>query len=309
MSGGAFDTVLPPLPGPVLVEAGHYTLARTPGPEAVLIPGFGSAAALTSPSTRATFSRALGLVQALRDAGTRADLGLMVGDLVLPAGARPAGGAWALPPSYRALLSEAGIPADEVQVWGEAYARNQGKRRLLDEAETNAEATYARGGWALLADGDARLLASDASLDWEGDVRAAVLARGPVPLCPLVFAGLKRALFQAGYQAHVAIYALADDPWIDVKLRAAAAAFSQLTRGPVGPQVDLLLRDSSAAARPRVWNPDELREPGERPWPAFLAELRHYHPGVHPLESPCPTPPPPSAPPCPPGTASSRCSS
>jgi hypothetical protein len=286
----------------VLVEGGHYALARGSGGEVIDVPGVGAASALTTDTTRETFARAADLVRTLRARGVGAELGLMVGDLALPSGARPAGGVWALPPSYRALLGD--LPAP--RVWGEAYARNQGKRRLLDEADPDAEATYTAQGWALLRDGEHLLLASDASLEWEGDVRAAVLGRGRSPLCPLVFAGLKRAIFQAGFQSHVAVYAAADDAWIDAKLRAAAAAFAQLYRGVSGPQVDLIRYDGDP--RVRRWDPAELRAPGELAWAEFLAEVRRHHPGAHPLEAPCPTTSSPSIPAClPAGTNSRSC--
>lgn len=107
-----------------------------------------------SSRARPTFRAAVEEVVARRAAGERADLALMVGDLAVPRGERCCG-AWALPPSYREELASAGLAADEVVVLGEAFCRNQGKRRLLDDARragTPPEATYAAQGWALVAD-------------------------------------------------------------------------------------------------------------------------------------------------------------
>jgi hypothetical protein len=194
-----------------------------------------------------------------------------------------------------------------VVVWGESYCRNQGKRRLLDEARRrhpSARETYASWGWALLHDPTGILLVSDASLEWDGDVRAAVLTRGPAPLCPLVFAGLRRAVFQAGYARHQAIYARADDPWIDVKLRAAATTVAQLRLGDVGEQVDRILL-GPGHEQVSAWSTADLVSPGERAWPDFLDEVRAHHPGASELEIPCP----PTAPSPPPARRSPRTTS
>lgn len=284
--------------GPTLVEGGHFTLValRPDGGdgEPLAVPGGGSWWAGTTETTRLCLARAVEEARRVRELGRPARVGLMVGDLALPAGCRPAGGAWALPESYRAIVAAGGLAAEDVIVWGEAYARNQGKRRLLDEARRrhpDPRATYAAWGWALLHDTEGIRLASDASLDWEGDVRAAVLTRGRSPLCPLVFAGLKRAIFQAGFARHVAIYARADDPWIDVKLRAAAAVVAQLRRGAVGEQIDWILSTADSSPSVATWSAPDLVAAGERDWHEFLAEVREHHPGLSDpseLENPCP---------------------
>ena len=283
--------VAPPS-GPVMVEAGHYTLVArgTEAHEAVDVPGAGRWWGTTTDTTRLTLALAAAEVRRVREAGRWARVGLMVGDLALRSGARPLGGPWALPESYRSILVAHGLDdPDDVVVWGEASVRNLGKRRLLDVARHrhgSGAATYAAWGWALLHDADGIRLASDASLEWEGDVRAAVLTRGLTALCPLVFAGLKEAIFRAGYGRHVAIYARADDAWIDVKLRAAAAAVAQLRLGAVGEQVDRIL--VGAASTDTTWSAAELVVPGELDWPDFLAAVRAHHPGVSELENPCP---------------------
>lgn len=279
-----------------MVEAGHYTLhsrGSEADTEAVDVPGAGAWRAATSDTTRASFARAADEVVRLRACGEAARLGMMVGDLALAGGARPAGAAWALPQSYRAILSSRGLSDADVNVWGEAACRNLGRRRLLDAARhrhASAPLSYAAWGWALLWDADGIRLASDASLEWDGDVRAAVLTRGVAALCPLVFAGLKEAIFRAGYRRHVAIYARADDPWIDVKLRAAAAAVAQLRLGNVGDQVDRILVGTGWTDA--TWSPADLVAPGELEWPDFLAEVRAHHPGASELETPCPSNPP-----------------
>lgn len=305
MSNESPTAAPPPRGGPVLVEGGHFTLAARPadvgGGEPVDVPGAGRWWAGTTETTRLCLALAIEEARRLRATGSTARIGLMVGDLALPAGGRPAGGAWALPPSYRAMLADAGLDPGEVLVWGEAYARNQGKRRLLDEARhrhPDGRKTYAAWGWALLHDPSGIHLASDASLDWDGDVRAAILTRGISPLCPLVFAGLKRAIFQAGYARHVAIYARADDPWIDVKLRSAAAAVAQLRLGAVGEQVDRIVLSPGSVPAEIAWGPGDLVAAGERDWSDFLAEVREHHPGASELETPCPTTAPSSRPAC-----------
>ena len=302
-------------PGATMVEGGHFTLRadRSGGGEGELVrvPGAGLWWAGTSDTTRLCFALAAEQVRDLRVRGQRARLGLMVGDLAVPAGSRPVGGAWAVPPSYRAILAANGLDRGEVTVWGEAYTRNQGKRRLLDEARhrfPHAAQTYAAWGWALLHDDDGIRLASDASLDWDGDVRAAVLTRGIAPLCPLVFAGLKRAIFQAGYARHVAIYARADDPWIDVKLRAAAAAVAQLRLGDVGEQIDRIVLSAASPPTETRWLPADLVAAGERPWPEFLGEVRLHHPGTSELEPACPPMAPSSPPACGATKTTSPCS-
>lgn len=166
-------------------------------------------------------------------------------------------------------------------VLGEAYCRNQGKRRVLDEARVRAAdpvRTYREGGWALLADAGGLRLVSDASLDWDADVRSVTLTRGAAPLCPLVFAGLKRWLFQRGYTEHVAVYALADDAWIDGKLRGGATALAQLWPGPVGAQVHRLLW-ADAFVDERIDRADVVA-PGERTWDEFFEAARRLHPGL-----------------------------
>jgi hypothetical protein len=298
--------------GPVLVEGGHFTLAAraTGAGEPVDVPGLGRWWAGTTETTRLCLALAAAEVRGLRASGRDARLGLMVGDLALPAGRRPVGGAWALPESYRAILPEHGLAAGEIVVWGEAYCRNHGKR-LLDEARHRhaiGRASYAAWGWALLHDAGGIHLASDASLDWDGDLRAAVLTRGISPLCPLVFAGLKRVIFQAGYTRHVAIYARADDPWIDVKLRSAAAAVAQLRLGVVGEQVDRILLSPGSTPAETCWIPSDLVAAGERDWPDFLAGVRTHLPGATELESPCPTTAPSSPLPCGATRARSPCS-
>ncbi|MFZ5477576.1 MAG: hypothetical protein ACOZNI_12440 [Myxococcota bacterium] len=292
-------------PAGTMFEGGHFTLAARAGVgEPVPTPDAGAACALTTDTTRRCFAIAVDAARAARARGERAGIGLMVGDLALAS--RPRGGAWAIPPSYRAVLADAGLAETDVVVWGEAYARNQGKRRLLDAARAlDPRETYTRQGWALFAGGDGAVhLASDASIEWGDDARGAVLARGATPLCPLVFAGLKRAVFQAGWAAHVAVYALADDPWIDVKLRAGAVAVAQLRGGRVGMQEDWLIA-ADAAPRARRWAADELVAPGERAWDAFVAEVAHAHPGLTPLEDTWRASP---TPPCGATSATSRCS-
>jgi len=253
------------------------------------VPGMGRWWAETSETTRRCVAAAAEEVQSLRAVGTVARLGLMVGDLALPAGKRASGAAWGLPATYQAVLREHDLSAADVVIWGEAACRNLGRRRLLDAARhryASGRASYATWGWALLRAGDGIRLVSDASLDWDGDVRAAVLTRGPAALCPLVFAGLKEAIFRAGFSRHVAIYARADDPWIDVKLRAAAAAVAQLRLGDVGEQVDRILVGTGLAAS--TWSAADLVAPGERAWADFLAEVREHSPGASELENPCP---------------------
>ena len=278
----------------MLVEAGHFTISARPFDgitgERLDVPGIGGMTAGTTDTTRQCFALAVAEVRALRAQGTDARLGLMVGDLALPAGHRVPGEEWALPLSYVEILDAAGLDPADVLVWGEAYARNQGKRRLLDEARrrhAGGRTSYAQFGWALLHDADGLRLASDASLEWDGDVRAAALTRGNAPLCPLVFAGLKRAIFQAGFTRHVAIYARADDPWIDLKLRAAAAIVAQLRLGAVGEQVDRIVSSPSSPPAQCVWTAADLVAPGERTWPEFHAAVRAHHPRSVELEFPC----------------------
>lgn len=292
-----------PDPRPIMVEAGHYTLSSRGNDaetEAVDVPGAGRWRGATSETTRRCFALAAEEVRRLRAAGSPARLGLMVGDLALPGGSRPTGASWAVPGSYRALLVERGLDADaDVDVWGEAACRNLGRRRLLDVARHRnvpGAASYAAWGWALLRDADGIRLASDASLEWDGDVRAAVLTRGLAALCPLVFAGLKEAIFRADYRRHIAIYARADDPWIDVKLRAAAATVAQLRLGTVGEQMDRILAGSGWTDA--TWSAADLVAPGELDWPDFLAAVRSHHPGVIDLASALPNTAPETA--CPP---------
>ena len=262
-----------PAAGPVLVEGGHYTLGRGGAP-------------VLSETTIWTFARAAAEVAELRRADRAATVGLMVGDLALPSGRRPAGGDWAVPDAYRPALDAAGLTLADVQVWTESYARNQGKRRLLDAARRDHDPrqTYAAEGWAFFVTSSGELnVVSDASLAWDGDLHGAVVTRGVSPLCPLVFAGLKRAVFQAGFPVHVAHYALADDAWIDEKLRAAAAVAAQLRRGNVGMQIDRLYR-VGPDPHDRTWDPRELVAPGEEPWEAFLASVRSVRPDLSPLD-------------------------
>ena len=281
----------PPAPAlRVLVEGGHYSIGATPSADGELLelPDGRRCTAMTTESTQACFATAAREALRLRAHGTPARIGLLVGDLALPGESRPSAGSWALPPSYRTILAEAGLTPEDVSIYGEAYARNQGKRRLLDEVLARSEPpeeTYRREGWALFhGDRDEICIASDASLDWEGDVRVAMLARGPTPLCPLIFAGLRRAVFQAGFGIHWAVYAIADDHLIDRKLRAAAAAVAQLRGGRVGAQKDTLFLASQAQpALQRTWELDELVAPGERPWSTFVECVRAHHPQFHPF--------------------------
>lgn len=278
-------------PAPILVEGGHYTLwPDSAGGELVEVPRHGGWSARVTPTTRSCFERACHEVREARKAGLRADVGLMVGDLALPAGARDAPTAWALPASYREVVRDADLDVADVRIWGEAFARNQGKRRLLDDARHRGllgADTYAAYGWALLDDGGVTRLASDASLDWDDEVRTAALARGVAPLCPLVLAGLKRAIFRCGYASHVAIYAYEDDTAIAIKLRAAAAIVAQLWHG-AGVQIDRL--GLAGEFTTHVWDLGELVAPGARTWAAFLAEVRAMFPAAVPLEEACPTP-------------------
>lgn len=268
--------------GSTLVDGGHFTLAPPGGlGEAVTDPAGARWSAGSTETTGACFAEAARLVQERRRAGDAAQLALLVGDLVVPAGERHEGGSWALPPSYLDLLRAAALGPEDVVVLGEAYCRNQGKRRVLDAARANAadpERTYAEQGWALLADDHGLRLVSDASLDWDADVRSVALTRGAAPLCPLVFAGLKRWAFQRGYAAHVAVYALADDGWIDQKLRGGATALTQLWPGPVGAQVHRLLW-ADAFVDDEI-DRAELLAPGELPWGAFFERAQRVHPGL-----------------------------
>lgn len=268
--------------GGTLVDGGHYTLAAPVGPgERVRAPDGAVWGAGATETTRRCLAEAARIVVEKRRAGERADLAVLVGDLAIPAGARPRGGAWAFPGSYLEILEAAGLAPDDVVVLGEAYCRNQGKRRVLDEARlrgADPERTYREHGWALLADAGGLRLVSDASLDWDADVRSVTLTRGAAPLCPLVFAGLKRWLFQRGYAGHVAVYALADDGWIDGKLRGGATALAQLWSGPVGTQVHRLLW-ADAFVDERVDRADVVA-PGERSWDEFIDAARRVHPGL-----------------------------
>jgi len=266
-----------------LVDGGHYTLrpAEAPG-EPVVSPDGTRWSGTVTDTTCATLRAAAREVQALRGRGSRADLALMVGDLAVPAGLRAPGGPWALPAPYREILAAEGLAPAEVRVLGEAFCRNQGKRRLLDEARARApapERTYAEQGWALLADPVGLRLASDAALEWDAEVRVVALTRGPAPLCPLVFAGLKRWAFRNGYDVHVACYALDDDPYVDAKLRAGAAAVAQLLGGAVGEQIHRIASASGAVTEER-FAPDELVAPGECTWDVFFARARAAHPGI-----------------------------
>jgi hypothetical protein len=267
---------------PTLFEGGHFTLAvEAAGGERVTLPDGSPWWAATTDTTRACFADAVD--EARRSDG---DVGLLVGDLRVPSGRRPAGGDWAIPASYRRILKAAGLGLDRVRVWGEAYARNQGKRRLLDPAldrGVDPRETYAAHGWALMShdDGGVRLV-SDASLDWDGELRAAVLTRGVAPLCPLVFAGLRRAVRQAGYARHVAIYALADDAYIDVKLTAGVVAAAQLG-GALPTQI--LRLDYAGTAIERGFEAAELVGPGALAWDRFLDEIRRVMPGLRPLDT------------------------
>jgi hypothetical protein len=276
--------------GPVLIEGGHYTLAdaRVAAGDLVNLPGGQRYAAPMTPTTIRCFAEAARQVALLRATGTGAAVGLMVGDLGVPAGQRPPGGAWAIPETYRRVLTAHGLGTRDVHVWGEAYARNQGKRRILDESvrlHPSPRRTYERYGWALMVgeDGGIRLV-SDASLDWDGAAKCAVLTRGDSPLCPLVFAGLRRAVMQAGFRTHVAVYALDDDGWIDVKLRAGAVAAAQLTRGSLPDQV---LRVSFAEIPPREerWYARDLLCAGEAPWEEFLKMVLRVLPDSRPLDA------------------------
>lgn len=280
--------------GPVLVEGGHYTLnlEACPGAEAITLPGSGAAWAWTSPTTIQTFALGVREVVGLRARGVAAALGLLVGDLALARGRRPPGGAWALPGSYLQILGASGLDPAEVCVWGEAHARNQGKRRLLDIASRDAPATYAREGWALLQDGEHVRLLSEASLDWDGELRAAVLAKGHTPLCPLVFAGLAWAIARGGFRTHLAYYALPDDGWIDVKLRSAATAFAQLSPGEPGTQIHALVAEVGQSPIFRTLRREDLVGPGERPWAEFFAEVRSIYPDIQLMEVACPRPAP-----------------
>ncbi len=296
--------------GGALVDGGHYTLYRagTPG-EPVVLPDGRSWTAATTPTTRAMFRAAAHEVVARRAAGDRADLALLVGDLALPAGERSAG-AWGLPPSYREELAGVGLAAEEVVVLGEAFCRNQGKRRLLDDvrrAGAAPERTYETQGWALVADPVGLRLVSDVSLDWDAEVKAVALTRGTTPLCPLVFAGLKRWAFTRGYAEHVAIYALTDDAYIDSKLRAGATAAAQLLGGRVGPQVHHVCWEDGEFPVERLL-PDELVAPGERPWAEFWARAQVLHPGLCRIEEATWTARPRRASGCETGSPSSPCS-
>ncbi len=370
--------------GPLLVEGGHYTLTRGAADdiagETVVLPDGSSWSAGTTETTQWSFAAAIDAARAARSVGRTARIGLLVGDIALPPGERPVGGAWALPASYRSLLEAAGMTDADVWVIGEAYARNQGKRRLLDEVKgrRSPEQTYAEEGWALLTDGKELRLASDASLAWGGGVRSALLLRGAAPMCPLVLAGLKRAIFQAGcasgakqgswaggpgrplagrrgeglhqtllkcasrakqgswvgappsglpgageglhqtlekYVEHRAWYALADDSFIDVKLRAAATTVAQLKSGDVGVSEHHVR--VGAGVHVERFEPGDLVAPGELPWAVFLREMCALFPGLEPLrsseekESWSPSPPPASTSTTTPAdacTARSRCS-
>ncbi|MES2642473.1 MAG: hypothetical protein V4850_23520 [Myxococcota bacterium] len=235
----------------MLVEGGHYSLGRDGAP-------------VLSETTIRTLAGAAAEVVAIRRSGGSATLGLLVGDLALPAGSRPPAGEWAVPHPYREVLLGAGLDLTDLRVWTESYARNQGKRRLLDEARRRHDGprTYAAEGWAFFVGHSGELtVVSDASLDWDGDLHGAVVTRGVSPLCPLVFAGLKRAVFQAGFTRHVAHYALADDAWIEEKLRAAAAIAAQLRGGRVGTQIDRLYR-VGPDPHDRTCAPARARRPG-----------------------------------------------
>jgi hypothetical protein len=261
-----------------LIDAGHYTLwPMKQGGERISLPDGDTWAAATAYTTRACFEAGVCELTLRRRQGESAALALMVGDLGLPAGRREMG-PWMIPGSYREILAQHGLLPDEVKVLGEAFCRNQGKRRLLDEARARAaspEQTYTEQGWALLADEVGLKLVSDASLQWEGDLKAVALTRGSdVPLCPLVFAGLKRWAFRQGYTEHVAIYALADDPYIDVKLRAAAAATAQL-QGRAGEQLHRLIEGIEER-----FTQLELVEPGSMSWSRFWSRARALHPGL-----------------------------
>jgi hypothetical protein len=266
-------------PGRALIDAGHYTLhPGYPGGEPLQGPAGGSWVAATRDTTRACFEAGLLELERRRGRGERADLALLVGDLALPAGCREAG-AWMIPGSYRDILAAHGLGPEDVRILGESFCRNQGKRRLLDEARArgqNPEQTYTEHGWALLADAVGLKLVSDFTLEWEGALKAVALTRGTdVPLCPLIFAGLKRWLFRQGYTEHLAIYALADDPYVDVKLRGAAAATAQLQNGRAGEQVHRLLEGIEER-----FEPSELVAPGSMSWSRFFSRARGLHPGL-----------------------------
>jgi hypothetical protein len=269
-----------------MVEGGHFTVAGSGASnESVVCPDGSVWHALTSASTRACFRDAIREARALGESGIVAQVGLLVGDLALPGGERPVGGLWAVPPSYRSIANEEGFDLDGLRVWGEAYARNQGKRRLLDEVlhrDPDPQQTYAQFGWALVRDEDGGLsIASDASLEWDTDIRAAALTRGPAPLCPLVFAGLKRAIHQAGFRTHVALYALEDDCWIEAKLRAGATAFAQLNGGRAPLHVQRV-RFASGQLHEEICDARELVAPGQLDWTAFVRDLERLLPGRSP---------------------------
>ena len=109
----------PPNDGPVLVEGGHFTLAARPPDaargEAVQVPGAGLWWAGTTETTRLCLKLAVEEAGRIRAGGGAARIGLLVGDLAIPAGSRPAGGDWALPESYRAILAAANVETQDVE--------------------------------------------------------------------------------------------------------------------------------------------------------------------------------------------------
>ncbi len=279
--------------GPTLVDGGHYTLLPLGYTgERVALPDGTSWVAGTTPGTRASWAEAVAQVVARRGRGEPARLALMVGDLALPPGSRPRGGPWAIPPSYLVALGD--LDPEDVVVLGEAFCRNQGKRRLLDPVRDRGappERTYEQQGWALLADGSGLRLVSDASLDFDGDLRVVALTRGSAPLCPLVFAGLTRWAFRSGYTAHVAVYALCDDPHIDIKLRAGATAAAQLLGGAIGPQAHRIAWSEGQSFVEDRFDPADLVGPGQRDWIEFYELARRAHPGLCRIEEATWSPP------------------
>lgn len=267
----------------VLVDAGHYPICLPADGVGETVGAIDQPiVARTTAASLRTFAAGAARVRALHDAGVPATLGVLVGDLAVPAAARPRG-VDGLPPSYRAVANAHGLLPEAIALRSEASARNRGKK-LVDRARhgyAGAEATYRHRGWAFCTDGNTLAVATDRTLEGNEGLVMCILVRGDRALCPAILLGHQQLIARDGFTEHEAIYSSVDDPHIARKLWASTHAL-----GAIAPDLEQLVAhthiiesDERGSMRTVHYTGARLHAPGELPYRTFAADLTSAAPG------------------------------
>lgn len=290
--------VSPPL---WVIEGGHFHIKRRVAPVSVALTRSQWAEASWEPvrlGEQTLYARvtagALRTLDAMIDdvrtqqaQGLRVQPMILVNDLAVPPALRPRIVGW--PDAIGRRLAASGI---EPLMIRESEARNRGRtraRELIDDAESDPEACYARRGYGIVHrmqfDPRARThkrirrLLSDVMIEeWSG-LKAVTLTHGGTVKCPGILAGVLGLLAARGAVRFRAHYARQDEPDIVAKLRGGFALHA--LHDPMGLNAcDHMVYLGGSDGMRHCHTVDDFRVPGQRDLHWLMNALPGHAPGA-----------------------------